>query len=248
MKIFLPLPPIPIRKSPQESSIDIQEPLSGSISEEEESISSIEGCAIKIEKIAGSLASFNISETSQSMNATMKVKESQKNKTPIVKLSISSTFVEYSSELSKKSNDPIINMISSCYGFVCNTASIGGQERQVVTTVFVIAFDLDGVCYAFIVVFDPDGSGMVRIDLVLVWIHMRFLLCSINNTVLVFEILFGGDIEFLFVAEVLDEYGEIIRYEPQFHNDGETGRMITIFDPSGNRHSPLKSLINIQTS
>ncbi|KAK2353952.1 hypothetical protein QL285_091523 [Trifolium repens] len=39
MKKFLPLPPIPIRKSPQESSIDIQEPLSDSISEAEEEIS-----------------------------------------------------------------------------------------------------------------------------------------------------------------------------------------------------------------
>ncbi|KAK2366658.1 hypothetical protein QL285_080016 [Trifolium repens] len=39
MEKFLPLPPIPIRKSPQESSIDIQEPLSDSISEAEEKIS-----------------------------------------------------------------------------------------------------------------------------------------------------------------------------------------------------------------
>jgi hypothetical protein len=146
----------------------------------------------------------------KSMNAIMKVKESQKNKTPTVKLNISSTFVEYSSELSKKSNDLIINMIWSCYGFVCNTASIGGQERHVVTTV--IAFDLDGAGYAFIVVFDPDESCMVRIDLVLVWLHMCFLLC-INNTVLVFKIVFGGDTEFRSVVEVLDEYGEILRRE-----------------------------------
>jgi hypothetical protein len=41
MKKFLPLPPIPIRKSPQESSIDIQEPLSDSISEAEEEISNV---------------------------------------------------------------------------------------------------------------------------------------------------------------------------------------------------------------
>jgi hypothetical protein len=34
----------------------------------------------------------------------------------------------------------------------------------------------------------------------------------------------------------------------KFHNDGETGCVITIFDLGGNRHSPLKSLINIQTS
>jgi hypothetical protein len=114
--------------------------------------------------------------------------------------------------------------------------------------VFVIAFDLDGVGYAFIVVFDPDGSGIFRIDLVLVWIHMRFLLYCINNTVLVFNIVFGGDTEFLSVVEVLDEYGEILRREPQFHNDEETGCVITIFDPGGNQHSPLKSLINIQTS
>ncbi|KAK2409143.1 hypothetical protein QL285_044593 [Trifolium repens] len=41
MKKFLPLPPIPLRKSSQESSIDIQEPLSDSISEAEEEISSV---------------------------------------------------------------------------------------------------------------------------------------------------------------------------------------------------------------
>ncbi|KAK2424868.1 hypothetical protein QL285_035180 [Trifolium repens] len=38
-KKFLPLPPIPIRKSPHESLIGIQEPLSDSISEAEEAIS-----------------------------------------------------------------------------------------------------------------------------------------------------------------------------------------------------------------
>jgi hypothetical protein len=34
----------------------------------------------------------------------------------------------------------------------------------------------------------------------------------------------------------------------KFHNDGETSCVITIFDLGGNWHSPLKSLINIQTS
>ncbi|KAK2420690.1 hypothetical protein QL285_031395 [Trifolium repens] len=61
--------------------------------------------------------------------------------------------------------------------------------------------------------------------------------CCINNTVLVFEIVFdpGGNTEFPSTAKVLDEYGEILRREPRFHNEGETCCVITIFDPGGNR-------------
>jgi hypothetical protein len=61
--------------------------------------------------------------------------------------------------------------------------------------------------------------------------------CCINNTVIVFEIVLdpGGDTKFLSAAKVLDDYGEIIRREPRFHNDGETCCVIKIFDSGGNR-------------
>ncbi|KAK2385691.1 hypothetical protein QL285_072901 [Trifolium repens] len=59
MKKFLPLPPIPIRKSPQESSIDIQEPLSDSISEAEEEISSVSTSVL--ESISANHHHYNLS-------------------------------------------------------------------------------------------------------------------------------------------------------------------------------------------
>jgi hypothetical protein len=35
------------------------------------------------------------------------------------------------------------------------------------------------------------------------------------------------------MGTVLDDYGEILRRESRFHNNGETDRVITIFDPGG---------------
>ncbi|PNY07263.1 hypothetical protein L195_g003751 [Trifolium pratense] len=92
------LPLPPIDISLPEPSI---QPLNASIPEFINTVKPhIEGCAIKIGEIACSLVTF----------------------------AISSTFIEYSSEFIKKLNDPVTNMISSCYGFVSNTVFIGGQE------------------------------------------------------------------------------------------------------------------------
>jgi hypothetical protein len=47
----------------------------------------------------------------------------------------------------------------------------------------------------------------------------------------------GGVIELLSIVTVLDDYGEILHRESQFHNNGETDRVITIFDPGGRASS-----------
>ncbi|WJX53219.1 hypothetical protein P8452_39242 [Trifolium repens] len=37
----------------------------------------------------------------------------------------------------------------------------------------------------------------------------------------------------LSIANVLNDYGEILRREPQSHNEGKTDRAILVFDPGG---------------
>jgi hypothetical protein len=46
----------------------------------------------------------------------------------------------------------------------------------------------------------------------------------------------------LFVAKVLDDYGEILRRELQSHYDGKTDYVITVSDPGGN-HCLLSNLV-----
>ncbi|CAJ2637057.1 unnamed protein product [Trifolium pratense] len=173
----------------------------------------IEGCAIKIGEIACSLASFNISETSQSMNTTTKVKELEKKK-PIVKLSIPSTFVEYSSELIKKSMEIIHEVDSFC-----------NKIRSITSC----------VSHAL--------EDTVRFNLNLVSLYMCSLLHRVNDTILTVETVFdpGGGVEPLSVAtfggtitlisSLLLIFRLIIVLAVEFSGEFT----VTVFDPGGNR-------------
>ncbi|CAJ2638205.1 unnamed protein product [Trifolium pratense] len=186
----------------------------------------IEGCAIKIGEIACSLASFNISETSQSMNTTMKVKELEKKK-PIVKLSIPSTFVEYSSELIKKSMEIIHEVDSFC-----------NKIRSITSC----------VSHAL--------EDTVHFNLNLVSLYMCFLLHRVNNTILTVETVFdpGGGVEPLSVAtfggtitlisSLLLIFRLIIVLAVEF--SGEFA--VTVFYPGGNRLTSLMRSISLLLS
>ncbi|KAK2437988.1 hypothetical protein QL285_022816 [Trifolium repens] len=171
----------------------------------------IEGCAIKIGEIACSLASFNRFENSQSMNSTMKVQELEK-KTPTVKLSISSTFVEYSSELIKKSmeiihevdttiqepqrmvqednhtvNIAITNQVAFSIDSLCNIGSETSDFAMVpLPKAFVMNrrdyFGIERKIRSITFFVSHTLKGMIHLDLNLVSIRMSSLLHRINNT------------------------------------------------------------------
>ncbi|MCH94871.1 hypothetical protein A2U01_0015838, partial [Trifolium medium] len=165
----------------------------------------IEGCAIKIGEIACSLASFNISETSQSMNTTMEklsIRELEKKK-PIVKLSIPSTFVKYSSELIKKSME-IIHEIDTTIQEPQRMIQEDHHTFDIAITNQVI-FSIDSFCKKIRYITSCVSHALedtVRFNLNLVSLYMCSLLHHINNTILTVETVFdpGGGVEPLSVA------------------------------------------------
>jgi hypothetical protein len=174
----------------------------------------IEGCAIKIGEIACSLASFNRIETSQSMSSTMKVQELEK-KTPAVKLSISSTFVEYFSQLIKKTMEIIhevdttiqesqrmvqednhtvniasTNQVAFSIDSFCNIGSETSDFAMVPKAFVMNRRDYSGIArkicsISFFV--SHTLNGMIHLDLNLVSIRMSSLLHRINNTIIAIE-------------------------------------------------------------
>jgi hypothetical protein len=192
----------------------------------------IEGCAIKIGEIACSLASFNKIETSQSMSSTMKVQELEK-KTPTVKLSISSTFVEYSSELIKKSmeiihevdttiqeskrmvqednhtvNIAITNQVAFSIDYFCNIGSETSDFAMVPKAFVMNRRDYSSIArkicsISFFV--SHTLNGMIHLDLNLVSIRMSSLLHRINNTIIAVETVFdpGGIISVIYSFSIM---------------------------------------------
>jgi hypothetical protein len=211
MTKFLPLHLIPIRKSQQESSCD-------SISEAEDEIQNSSTCVL--ESISANNHSFG---TFHSVNVPIKLINAVQPQIEGCAIKIG----EITCSLVSFNKSESVTELKEAFQESIDPVVLNRRRDY---------FDIAVKAHSFSFV-SHVLEGMVHLDLNLASMCMSSLLHSISNTIIPVETVFdpGGDTEFLSATKVLDEYGEILRREPRFHNDGETGYVITIFDPGGNR-------------
>jgi hypothetical protein len=225
MKKFLPLPPIPLRKSSQESSIDIQEPLSDSISEAEEEISSVSTSVL--ESISANHHHCNLSfGTFHSVNVPIKLINAVQPQIEGCAIKIG----EITCSLVSFNKSESVTELKEAFQESIDPVVLNRRRDH---------FDIAVKAHSFSFV-SHVLEGMVHLDLNLASMCMSSLLHSIRNTIIAVETVFdpGGVVEPLFVTMLCGAIMLIFSPMSTFHLFiilATVEFIVIAFDPGGNR-------------